>query len=70
MLTQFVTLKISLQDSPIALQQTIVKSLCAHGEPLRWAITQIDPDNHVVSVEAVVTIPDSLVTLATSRVTL
>lgn len=56
MLTQFVTLDIHLQDSPIQLQRAIATALQTHGEPLRWAITQVDLNRQVAHVEAVVTV--------------
>lgn len=38
-----------------ALRSHIETQLTQHGDPLRWAITVIDPANQTASVEAVVT---------------
>ncbi|MEM8505261.1 MAG: hypothetical protein AAF716_19155 [Cyanobacteria bacterium P01_D01_bin.1] len=37
------------------LRSHIETQLITHGNPLRWAITSIDPDNQTAQVEAVVT---------------
>ncbi|HEY9818660.1 MAG TPA: hypothetical protein V6D20_23060 [Candidatus Obscuribacterales bacterium] len=54
MVTQFVTLEL-----PLALVQAerviaIEQALAVYGDPLRWAITQVDADRQVAIVEAVV----------------
>ena len=55
MTTHFITAEIDLQETPWQLQQEIVAELAKRGEPLRWAITSIDPAGEKVRVEAVVT---------------
>jgi hypothetical protein len=55
MTTHFITAEIDLQASPLALQQTIEAELQKHGEPLRWAVTDIDEEQQQVTVEAIVT---------------
>ncbi|MGB3403403.1 MAG: hypothetical protein WBA77_12010 [Microcoleaceae cyanobacterium] len=55
MTTHFITAEIDLQQSPQQLHQAIVAELETRGEPLRWAITQINPETHSAQVEAVVT---------------
>lgn len=53
MTTHFITAEIDLQASPVELQQAITAELQKRGEPLRWAITQVDA--HKAQIEAVVT---------------
>ncbi len=36
-------------------RQEIEKELAKRGEPLRWAITEVDSENNQVKVEAIVT---------------
>jgi len=55
MTTHFITAEIDLQETPVKLPQAIEKELQKNGEPLRWAITQVDEENGKVLVEAVVT---------------
>lgn len=55
MTTHFITAEINLQESPLALQEAIVAELQQRGEPLRWAVTEIDADRQTAQVEAVVT---------------
>jgi hypothetical protein len=55
MTTHFITAEIDLQESPVKLQQAIETELAKEGEPLRWAITEVDKDKETVKVEAVVT---------------
>jgi hypothetical protein len=54
MMLDFVTLEVQLKATPIALQQAILSQLQTHGEPLRWAVTQVDPVRQRVTVEAIV----------------
>lgn len=53
MTTHFITAEIDLQESPIKLKKEIEKELTKKGEPLRWAIT--DVNDKKAHVEAVVT---------------
>lgn len=55
MTTHFITAEIDLQESPVKLQQKIETELAKEGEPLRWAITEVDKDKETVKVEAIVT---------------
>lgn len=56
MTTHFITAEIDLQETPSQLQQAIEAELQERGEPLRWAITQVDPERKTARVEAVVTV--------------
>jgi hypothetical protein len=53
--THFITLDISLGDAPADLVGAIERALAERGEPLRWAITQVDAATQTATVEAVVT---------------
>ena len=55
MTTHFITAEIDLKQTPIELQQEIESQLKKEGEPLRWAVTQINKDKQTAVVEAVVT---------------
>ncbi|WP_017304100.1 hypothetical protein [Spirulina subsalsa] len=55
MTTHFITAEIDLQDSPVQLQKAIEAELEKRGEPLRWAITDVNTEQETVQVEAVVT---------------
>jgi ribosomal protein S6 len=57
MTTHFITAEIDLQESPAALQKEIEAELQKRGEPLRWAVTEVDGDRQKAIVEAVVTVP-------------
>lgn len=52
--TEFVLIKVELQDTGIALRHHIEAQLRSYGEPLRWAITSVDQST--VQIEAVVTV--------------
>ncbi len=54
MTTHFINAEIDLQESPQKLQQEIEAELQKRGEPLRWAITNVDCQQQKVQVEAVV----------------
>ena len=55
MTTHFITAEIDLQETPVKLQQAIETELTKEGEPLRWAITEVDKDQEKVKIEAIVT---------------
>ena len=55
MTTHFISAEIDLQESPLKLQQEIEAELKKQGEPLRWAITEVDRAEEKVKVEAIVT---------------
>ena len=56
MTTHFITAEIDLQESPVQLQQEIEAELEKRGEPLRWAVTNVDTDRKIAQVEAIVTV--------------
>ena len=58
MTTHFITAEIDLQESPTQLNQAIEAELKKQGEPLRWAITEVDTDQKKAKVEAVVTVAE------------
>lgn len=57
MTTHFITAEIELQETPAQLHKVIEAELQKHGEPLRWAITEVDVEGQI-TVEAVVTLTD------------
>ena len=56
MTTHFITAEIDLQETPTQLHACIEAELQKEGEPLRWAITDVDVEQQKVSVEAIVTV--------------
>lgn len=58
MTTHFITAEIDLQATPLELHQEIESELAKAGEPLRWAVTQIDQEKQKAIVEAIVTKED------------
>lgn len=59
MTTHFITAEIDLQETPVKLPQAIETELNKTGEPLRWAITEVDQEKQKATVEAVVTTPEA-----------
>lgn len=55
MTTHFIEAEINLQETPAKLKKEIETELQKRGEPLRWAITDVDKEKETVQVEAVVT---------------
>lgn len=55
MTTHFITAEVDLQANPAQLQQDIEAELEKRGEPLRWAITEVDRTKQKVKVEGIVT---------------
>lgn len=55
MTTHFISAEINLQESPAELQREIEAELQKRGEPLRWAITDVDVEQQKARVEAIVT---------------
>ncbi|MDB9437564.1 hypothetical protein PN450_12330 [Dolichospermum lemmermannii CS-548] len=55
MTTHFITAEIELQETATELEKAITAELQKQGEPLRWAITAIDEEQQIATVEAVVT---------------
>ncbi|MFM6189939.1 MAG: hypothetical protein ACKPEN_04745 [Planktothrix sp.] len=60
MTTHFITAEIDLQESPTQLNQAIEAELNKRGEPLRWAITQVNSQQQTAQVEAVVTVTEPM----------
>lgn len=54
MTTHFITAEIDLQESPLTLSQDVEARLRQEGEPVRWAITQVEGQK--ACIEAVVTV--------------
>ena len=59
MTTHFITAEINLQSTPVKLKQEIEAELAKRGEPLRWAITEVDREQQTAVVEAIVTKSES-----------
>ncbi len=55
MSTSFLTFSLPLHGSPLCVREAIEAALRSHGEPLRWAITAINPEQKTMQIEAVVT---------------
>ncbi|AFY75299.1 hypothetical protein Syn7502_03450 [Synechococcus sp. PCC 7502] len=55
MTTHFITAEIDLNQNQEDLVETIKNTLSTQGEPLRWAVTEVDTNNQIATVEAVVT---------------
>ncbi len=53
--THFITIDVSLGAAGEDLVGVIEAALAEHGEPLRWAITQVSSAIQTATVEAVVT---------------
>ena len=53
--TLFVKIEISLPEPIANLPELVEQTLRSHGEPLRWAITAVDDQTRVATIEAVVT---------------
>ncbi|MGG6238293.1 hypothetical protein ACQ4N7_06595 [Nodosilinea sp. AN01ver1] len=53
--THFITIDVSLEKTGGDLVSAIEAALAERGEPLRWAITQVNPAAQTATVEAVVT---------------
>lgn len=54
MTTHFITAEIDLQESSLTLSQDIETRLHQEGDPVRWAITEVE--GQTAHVEAVVTV--------------
>ena len=59
MTTHFISAEIDLEESTEQLQQAIKTELEKRGEPLRWAVTDVDQDRGKVQLEAIVTVADN-----------
>ncbi|USR91315.1 hypothetical protein NEA10_00805 [Phormidium yuhuli AB48] len=58
MTTHFISAEFDANESPQQLQREIEAELEKRGEPLRWAVTEANPETGKVQVEAVVTRQD------------
>lgn len=54
MKTEFVIFHLNLAEARESWRQVVEERLQAQGEPLRWAITQIDETTQTATIEAVV----------------
>ena len=57
MTTTLITIELSLPDPIANLPSLVEQTLRQWGDPLRWAITTIDPQTRMATIEAVVTSP-------------
>lgn len=55
MTTHFISVEVNQEESPHELHRAIETELQKRGEPLRWAITEVQPEQNTVVVEAIVT---------------
>ena len=53
--TILITIELALPEPIADLPELVEQTLKQWGEPLRWAITTIDPQTKIVNIEAVVT---------------
>ena len=53
--SNFITLEIPLENSPLQMQQAIEIALKQWGDPLRWAVMEVDVSNQIAKLEAMVT---------------
>lgn len=56
MIIHLIELEIDVLPSISEMEAAIATLLHQHGEPLRWAITQVDAVRQTAKIEAVVTI--------------
>ena len=56
MSTHFITVEIDLQATPAHLHSKIEAELKKQGEPLRWAVTNVNIERQLAVVEAIVTL--------------
>ncbi|WP_201150075.1 hypothetical protein A5482_004115 [Cyanobacterium sp. IPPAS B-1200] len=55
MTTHFITAEVDLKENPLKFKKDVEARLNEEGEPLRWAVTDVDKDNEKARVEAIVT---------------
>ncbi|MEO8894138.1 MAG: hypothetical protein ABI417_21850 [Coleofasciculaceae cyanobacterium] len=60
MKTHFITAEIDLPETPQKMPELIEQELQKQGQPLRWAITQVDTQRQKVQIEAIVTVSDAV----------
>jgi hypothetical protein len=54
MTTHFITAEVDLPDTAEQLHQAIQRELAKQGEPLRWAVTDVDISRQKAWIEAIV----------------
>lgn len=55
MTTHFITAEIDLTENPAELPKKVEAELQKRGEPLRWAIAEVNEQTKSAKVEAVIT---------------
>ncbi len=55
MTTHFITAEVAINENQEQLVNAIQTELEQHGQPLRWAVTQVNQATQTAYVEAVVT---------------
>jgi hypothetical protein len=63
MTTHFISAEVDLHDTAEELHSAIEIELQKHGEPLRWAVTDVDVDRQKAVVEGYVLVEASPATL-------
>ena len=53
--TTLITIELPLPEPIANLPELVEQTLRQWGEPLRWAITTIDPQTRIANIEAIVT---------------
>ena len=56
MTTHFISAEIDLRENPLQIQRSIETELAKHGQPLRWAITEVKDK---IKVEAIILIDEA-----------
>jgi len=59
MTTHFITAEVDLPDTAEQLHQAIKTELSKQGEPLRWAVTDVDVPRQKALIEGIVSISSS-----------
>jgi hypothetical protein len=54
MIIESIEIEMDITDKLAALNIAIEIALQQWGEPLRWAITAVDPDTNIAQIEAIV----------------
>ncbi|UNU27544.1 hypothetical protein [Microcoleus vaginatus] len=62
MTTHFISAEVDLQETPEQLHSAIEIELQKYGEPLRWAVTDVDVDRQKAVVEGYVLVEASSAT--------
>jgi hypothetical protein len=60
MTTHFITAEVNLQADPVETAKAIEAELQKRGEPLRWAVTDVNQEQQTAVVEAIVTTEESV----------